>query len=101
MSQPSYLRLLPWKGPEGQPAHLATDGSATPLSLLADQIESQQMESAAMIVGLARPMVGKGTKVTADELRWVASRLVESLTDVLNIAESRAQRIPAYEEYGE
>ncbi|WP_409236725.1 hypothetical protein [Streptomyces sp. PA5.6] len=101
MSQPSYLRLLPWKGPEGQPALLATDGTATPLSLLADQIERQQMASAAVIVGWARPMVGKDSKLTADELRWVASRLVESLTDVLNIAESREQRLPGYEECGE
>jgi hypothetical protein len=38
---------------------------------------------------------------TADELRWIAVRLIESLTDVLNIAESRAQRLPAYEEPGE
>lgn len=101
MSQPSYVRLLPWKGPEGKPAHLVTDGTPTPLSLLADKIETQQIESAAVIVELARPMVGEEAKLTADELRWIAGRLIESLTDVLNIAESRAQRLPAYEEPGE
>ncbi|MFE9608413.1 hypothetical protein [Streptomyces sp. NPDC006012] len=101
MSQPSHVRLLPWKGPEGQPAHLVTDGTATPLSLLADRIESQQVETAAVIVELARPMVGEDSRLTAGESRWVASRLIESLTDLLNIVESQKQRIAAYEECGE
>ncbi|MER5909698.1 hypothetical protein ABT124_04125 [Streptomyces sp. NPDC001982] len=68
------------------------------LSLLADKIESQQMETAAVIVKLARPMVGEEAKLTADELRWIAGRLIESLTDVLNIAESRGERLPDYDE---
>ncbi|WP_327745063.1 hypothetical protein OHO28_37890 [Streptomyces europaeiscabiei] len=98
VSQPSHVRLLPWKGPEGKSAHLITDGTRTPLSMLADTIESQQIETAAVILELARPMVAEEAKLTADELRWIASRLIESLTDVLYIAESRGQRIPAYEE---
>ncbi|SFM89681.1 hypothetical protein SAMN04487980_100769 [Streptomyces sp. cf124] len=98
VSRPSHVRLLPWKGPEGKSAHLITDGTRTPLSTLADTIESQQIETAAVIVGLARPMVAEEAALTADELRWIASRLIESLTDVLNIAESRGQRIPDYEE---
>ncbi|WP_063817460.1 hypothetical protein [Streptomyces scabiei] len=98
VSRPSHVRLLPWKGLEGKSAHLITDGTRTPLSMLADTIESQQIETAAVILGLARPMVAEDAKLTADELRWIASRLIESLTDVLNIAESRGQRIPAYEE---
>ncbi|KPI24037.1 hypothetical protein OV320_8699 [Actinobacteria bacterium OV320] len=101
VSQPSHVRLLPWKGPEGKTAHLITDGTPTPLSLLADKIESQQIETAAVIVELARPMVGEEAKLTTDELRWIAGRLIESLTDVLNIAESRGQRLPEYEEPGE
>ncbi|MGW9030637.1 hypothetical protein ACWGQ5_42525 [Streptomyces sp. NPDC055722] len=68
------------------------------LSLLADNIESQQIETASVIVELARPMVAAEAKLTADELRWICTRLIESLTDVLNIAESRGERIPAYEE---
>ncbi|MFE0799609.1 hypothetical protein [Streptomyces sp. NPDC058812] len=43
-------------------------------------------------------MVGAASGLTADELRWIIRRLIESLTDVLNIAESRAQRIPPYED---
>lgn len=43
-------------------------------------------------------MVAAEANLTADELRWIASRLIESLTDLLNIAESRGERIPEYEE---
>ncbi|MGW1749243.1 hypothetical protein ACWCRD_27270 [Streptomyces sp. NPDC002092] len=98
MADRSVVRLLPWGGPEGKRAHLVTDGTPTPLALLADRIESQQIETATVIVELARPMVGEEAKLTADELRWIAGRLIESLTDVLNIAESRGQRLPEYEE---
>ncbi|MFF0535724.1 hypothetical protein ACWDF1_07515 [Streptomyces coelicoflavus] len=47
---------------------------------------------------LAGPMVEGTPALTVDELRWITRRLVESLTDVLNIAESRAQRIPPYDD---
>lgn len=97
MSQTSHLRLLPWSGPEGKPAHLVTDGTQTFLSQLADNVEAQQIETAAVIVNLAKPMVEDTANLSARELRWIATRLIEALTDVLNIAESRGQRIPPYE----
>lgn len=96
-SSPSHLRLLPWAGPEGKPAHLVTDGTETFLSQLADNVEAQQIETAAVIVSLAKPMVEDSADLTAPELRWIARRLIESLTDVLNVAESRGQRVPPYE----
>ncbi|MGW0631529.1 hypothetical protein [Streptomyces sp. NPDC002758] len=96
----SYVRLLPWSGPEGKRAHLITDGSSTPLSLLADHMEEQQIQTAAVVLGLARPMVEDTASLTTVELRWITRRLIESLTDVLNVAESRGQRIPDYEEEG-
>ncbi|MEU1600824.1 hypothetical protein ABZ468_50950 [Streptomyces sp. NPDC005708] len=46
-------------------------------------------------------MVEAEANLTADELRWICTRLIESLTDVLNICESRGQRIPDYEEEAE
>ncbi|MET8975885.1 hypothetical protein ABZX85_09710 [Streptomyces sp. NPDC004539] len=95
--RPSHVRLLPWKGPEGKRAHLITDGTRTPLSLLADRIENQQIETATVIVGLVQPALAEDATLTSDELRGIAGRLIESLRDVLNIAESRGQRIPAYE----
>lgn len=91
-----HLRLLPWSH-DGKPAHLVTDGTQSFLSQLADKIEGQQIETAAVIVGLAKPMVEDTADLTADELRWIARRLIESLTEVLNIAESRGQRIPPYD----
>ncbi|MFI6355702.1 hypothetical protein ACIBJF_24205 [Streptomyces sp. NPDC050743] len=97
----AHVRLLPFSGPEGKRAHLITDGTASMLSLLADNIESQQIQTATVIVELARPMIAEEAKLTADELRWIARRLIESLTDVLNITESRGQRIPNYEEEAE
>ncbi|WP_435599989.1 hypothetical protein [Streptomyces sp. C10-9-1] len=94
---PAHVRLLPWPGPEGKPAHLVTDGTRTFFSRLADTVESRQVDAAAVILSLAKPMVEDGADLTAPELRWIARRLVESLTDVLNIAESRGRRIPPYE----
>jgi hypothetical protein len=101
MAERSHIRLLPWSGPEGKRAHLITDGSSTMLSRLADQIENQQIDTAAVIVELAKPMVDEEAELTADELRWISTRLIESLTDVLNICESRGERLPDYEEEGE
>ncbi|GLJ93355.1 hypothetical protein GCM10017589_59670 [Streptomyces poonensis] len=95
---PTHLRLLPWTGPEGKPAHLVTDGTATPLALLADDVEDQQIETAVVILGLARPMLDEAASLTTGELRFISRRLSESLTDVLNIAEGRGRRIPPYEE---
>ncbi|MEU0134730.1 hypothetical protein ABZ172_11930 [Streptomyces sp. NPDC006296] len=96
-TNPSHLRLLPWPGPEGKTAYLSTDGTATHLSLMADRMEEKQIETAAVIVSLAKPMVSEEATLTAPELRWIATRLIESLGDVLRIAESRAGRIPPYE----
>ncbi|MER6378934.1 hypothetical protein ABT274_02730 [Streptomyces sp. NPDC001127] len=64
--------------------------------MLADSIENEQIETAAVVLGLARPMVEKEANLTTGELRFIGRRLIESLTDVLNIAESRGRRIPPY-----
>ncbi|MFB7323813.1 hypothetical protein [Streptomyces sp. NPDC056190] len=94
----THARLLPWSGPEGKPAVLLTDNTASPLALLADAMEEQQIETAAVIVGLAKPMIEDTASLTTTELRWIVRRLIESLTDVLNICESRGERIPDYDE---
>lgn len=66
---PSHLRLLPWSD-DGKPAFLSTDGTATPLSLLADMIEEQQIETASVVLDLSRAVLGSGTPATADEYRF-------------------------------
>ncbi|WP_327344689.1 hypothetical protein [Streptomyces europaeiscabiei] len=67
---------------------MLTDEPRTPDS------QQWQLESAAVILGLARPMVDDHACLTADQLRWIARRLVESLTDVLRIAISRCDPTP-------
>lgn len=94
---PTHLRLLPWSN-DGKPAFLSTDGTTTPLSLLADMIEEQQIETAFVVLDLSKAVLGSGRPATADEYRFVTRRLAECLTDVLNICESRGQRIPPYED---
>ncbi|MEU9184817.1 hypothetical protein AB0D14_09660 [Streptomyces sp. NPDC048484] len=52
--------------------------------------ERQKLETAAVILGLARPMLdGVGAPPTADQLHWIAGRLAESLTEVLALAAGR------------
>ena len=99
-SSPSRLRLLPWNDPEGKPAYLATDGSATPLALLADRIEDDQLNTGAAVLKLSRDMLSADEQPTADEALFIAQRLAECLTDALRIAESRGRRIPPYTDEG-
>ncbi|WP_327728759.1 hypothetical protein OG250_21120 [Streptomyces sp. NBC_00487] len=54
----------------------------------------RELESAAVVLGLARPMVDDGACLTADQLRWIARRLVESLAEVLRIAASQCGPTP-------
>lgn len=99
-ASPTHRRLLPWSN-DGKPAVLVTDGTETFLSRLADTVEEQQIQTAAVVLGLAKPMVESTANLTADELRWAACRLIECLTDVLNICESRGRRIPPYDDADE
>ncbi|MCP9945718.1 hypothetical protein LUX12_14405 [Streptomyces somaliensis] len=93
---PSHIRLLPWNGPEGNPALLVTDGTASRLSLLADAVEARQTETAATVLRLSRALLEAETPATADEYHFITQRLAECLTDALRICESRARRIPPY-----
>ncbi|AWK08716.1 hypothetical protein SSP531S_13870 [Streptomyces spongiicola] len=98
MSGIRRIRLLPWPGPEGNPAHLVTDGTSTMLSRLADRVEAEQIETAAVLRDLALSMVVDHVDPTPQELLFITRRLCEAVTDLLKIAESRAARIPPYDE---
>ncbi|MGA5148338.1 hypothetical protein ACPCSF_25375 [Streptomyces griseoincarnatus] len=93
----SHLRLLPWTD-NGKRAYLSTHNTETYLSRMADRVETQQMETAAIVLNLAKPMVEPDSRLSVAEFRWICGRLIESLTDLLTIAESRGQRIPPYDE---
>ncbi|MFE5111490.1 hypothetical protein ACFVW5_08495 [Streptomyces sp. NPDC058232] len=97
MSRTSHVRLLPWCGADGQPAHLVTDGTESRLSRLADSIEATQLDTAREVLKLSRAMLQSLERPTVGELFYVTQRLTECLTDALRVAESRGLRIPAYE----
>ncbi|MCP3822479.1 hypothetical protein NLX86_31655 [Streptomyces sp. A3M-1-3] len=97
MSQINHLRLLPWSGADGQPAHLVTDGRGSFLSRLADQMEATQLETGTQVLKLSRAMLASIETPTSDELFYVTHRLAECLTDALRVAEIRGQRITGYE----
>lgn len=97
MSQINHLRLLPWSGADGQPAHLVTDDRGSFLSRLADQMEATQLETGTEVLKLSRAMLESLERPTSNELFYVIQRLAECLTDALRVAESRGQRIPGYE----
>ncbi|WFB11625.1 hypothetical protein LRS74_13360 [Streptomyces sp. LX-29] len=87
-------RLLPWTTPDGRPCYLSTDGRGY-LSTLADSIEAVQLGMGEELLERAREVLAPGARaLSATEYRWLASRLAEALTDALQVAESRGQRIP-------
>lgn len=90
-SQPEAARLLPWSGPEGKPCYLISDGTGR-LSQLADYIEVVLLAMAAELLDHAADLLSD-PKATAEQLRFLASCLAESLRDVHRVAEGRAVRL--------
>ncbi|QHA04832.1 hypothetical protein GQF42_17400 [Streptomyces broussonetiae] len=84
-------RLLPWTGADGKPCYLVGDGAGH-VSRLADRIESVQLGMADGLLGHAADLLAE-QRLTNEELRYLARRLSESLTDVRRVAESRGARI--------
>ncbi|WP_063729755.1 hypothetical protein [Streptomyces sp. RTd22] len=86
------LRLLPWSSPEGKPCYLSTDDNNSRLSRKADEIEALQLDMGTQLLGHARALLDD-EKAGNGELRFLACRLSEALTDALRIAESRGGRL--------
>lgn len=53
----------------------------------------QRLETAAVILCLARPMLDGGAH-PPDQLHWIAGRLAESLADVLAVAAGQSGQLP-------
>ncbi|MGW3044388.1 hypothetical protein ACWC9T_31070 [Kitasatospora sp. NPDC001159] len=88
------LRLLPWTAPDGRLCYLSTNGQGY-LSTLADGIEAMQLSMGEELLEYARGVLAPGERVSSSvEYRWLARRLTEALSDALNVADSRGQRIP-------
>ncbi|MBD3008661.1 hypothetical protein [Streptomyces sp. 5-10] len=86
------LRLLPWSSPEGKPCYLATDDGNSRLSRKADEIEELQLAMGAQLLAHAGALLDEDNAASC-ELRFLARRLAEALTDVLRVAESRGGRL--------
>ncbi|MER7794409.1 hypothetical protein [Streptomyces sp. NPDC097640] len=93
MTATSRLRLLPWSSPDGRPCYLAAASGSSRLSRRADEIEAVQLTMGAELLGHARSLLGN-RKADIGEVRFLAERLCESLSDVLRVAESRGARLP-------
>ncbi|MER5753153.1 hypothetical protein [Streptomyces sp. NPDC002088] len=90
------LRLLPWTTPDGRPCYLSTDSDHSKLSLLADDVETAQLDSGEQVLAgaravLADPKAGEGA------VRFALTRSAECLAEILRIAVSRGARIPRSE----
>ncbi|MGW0135158.1 hypothetical protein [Streptomyces sp. NPDC003299] len=82
-------RMLP--GADGRTGFCQPGGVVAAMS---DAIENQLVESGAVVLGLVREMLD-GPQLTADESWYMLRRTVECLTDALNVAELRGERLSA------
>ncbi|GAA1012879.1 hypothetical protein STXM2123_5484 [Streptomyces sp. F-3] len=56
-------------------------------------MEADLVRDARELLAEAHGLLGEGRELAVHELRFVASRLAESLADVLRVAESRGMRL--------
>ncbi|WP_149826873.1 hypothetical protein [Streptomyces tailanensis] len=87
---PREARLLPWSDVEDKPCFLVSDEQGGPVTRLADATESIQLGMGAELIGHARDML---PGAPPGELRFLAERLTEALSDALRVAESRGRRL--------
>ncbi|MFD4972427.1 hypothetical protein [Streptomyces sp. NPDC056817] len=64
------------------------------IAAMSDAIENDLIESAAVVLALVNAMLD-GPKLTADESWFMLRRTAECLTDALNVAELRGERLAA------
>ncbi|MEU2586537.1 hypothetical protein ABZ612_26955 [Streptomyces avermitilis] len=90
------LRLLPWTTPDGRPCYLSAASDHSRLSLLADDMEAAQLDSAEQVLAGAKAVLAD-PKAGERAVRFALTRATESLTDALRVAVSRGGRIPGSE----
>jgi hypothetical protein len=96
MTTQNELRLLPWSGPEGKPCYLSTDDRDGYMSRLADNIESEQLGTAAELLKQAVETLGD-EPADPEDLQLLAKELTGSLRDVLRVATSRGHLLEVSE----
>ncbi|WP_405558329.1 hypothetical protein OIE52_19480 [Streptomyces canus] len=88
MTAQNELRLLPWSGPEGKPCYLSTDDKGGYMSRLADNIEADQLDAAAVLLEPVSATLDD-QDANPEDLRQLTGELTGILRDVLRIATSR------------
>ncbi|MEV0266773.1 hypothetical protein AB0I49_36245 [Streptomyces sp. NPDC050617] len=91
------LRLLPWSDERGNPCYLKSSSGTGRVSRLADRLEAEQLSTGVQLLSFARDML-RNERTSAIELRFLGTRLSESLHDALRVADSRGARLPVPEE---
>ncbi|MEV0521822.1 hypothetical protein AB0I66_00195 [Streptomyces sp. NPDC050439] len=95
ISHMQVARRLPWSTLEGKPCYLVSSATGF-LSKVADNIESVQLGMAGDLLAHAGDLLAD-PKTTPQEVRFVATRLTESLREVHRIAESRGDRLSEFD----
>ncbi|MFH9548838.1 hypothetical protein [Streptomyces sp. NPDC017435] len=96
MTAQNKLRLLPWSGPEDKPCYLSTDNRDGYMSRLADNIESEQLETAAELLKQATETFGDD-HAGLEDVQLLAKELAGALRDVLRVATSRGHLLEVSE----
>jgi hypothetical protein len=91
------LRLLPWESGQGKPCFLSSDKHSGVLSLLADDIEEEQLRDGAAVLDGAGAVL-RDDKAGEYALRRTLGAATQCLGDVLRVADSRGARLLAAED---
>ncbi|MFI7564966.1 hypothetical protein ACIBVM_24350 [[Kitasatospora] papulosa] len=96
MKAQDEMRLLPWSGPEDKPCYLSTDDPDGYMSRLADNIEAEQLGTAAQLLEAASETIAD-QDADPIQLRRLGQDLAGALRDVLRVAVSRGHLLAAGE----
>jgi hypothetical protein len=86
------LRRVTFAGPNGGTVFIKSTAPGGVVSRLADHIEEQRVDTARVLLALVLPML-EADKLTRDEAAYMLGRTVESLAEVIAVAESRGERL--------
>jgi len=91
------LRLLPWVSEKGTPCFLSPEGGSSVLTLLADAVEEEQLCDADAARSDGQKVLDNSA-ADADTLRQALEASNRALNDALRVADSRGDRLAAYED---
>ncbi|MHC8421723.1 hypothetical protein ACH121_18200 [Streptomyces sp. NB004] len=86
------LRRVAFAGPNGGAVYIQSSTNDGVVSRMADRIEEQRIDSARVLLALVLPMI-EADRMSADEATFMLARVAESLGEVLDVAESRGERL--------